>query len=147
MTRVFVPRDAAAIALGANAVAAALTPHATVVRTGSRGMFWLEPMIEVETPTGRIAYGPIAAADVPGLLVAGALTGGAHPLRLGAPNAIPFLARQTRSDTATANARRMKSRHSVMTLMSDQVLLSCSVMSQLASATALPVSAWRHSSH
>ncbi len=96
MTRVFVPRDAAAIALGANAVAAALTPHATVVRTGSRGMFWLEPMIEVETPTGRIAYGPIAAADVPGLLVAGALTGGAHPLRLGAPNAIPFLARQTR---------------------------------------------------
>jgi purine catabolism regulator len=56
-----------------------------------------------------------------------------------------FLARQTRSDTATANARRMKSRHSVMTLMSDQVLLSCSVMSRLVSATALPVSAWRHS--
>ncbi|MGE0223911.1 MAG: formate dehydrogenase beta subunit [Acetobacteraceae bacterium] len=96
VTRVFVPRDAAALALGADAVAAALAPHATVVRTGSRGMFWLEPMIEVETPGGRIAYGPVAAADVPGLIEAGALTGGAHRLRLGRPEDIPFLARQTR---------------------------------------------------
>ena len=59
MTRVFVPRDAAALALGADAVARALEGHATVVRTGSRGMFWLEPMIEVETEAGRIAYGPV----------------------------------------------------------------------------------------
>ncbi len=94
--RIFVPRDAAALALGADAVAAALAPHATVVRTGSRGLFWLEPMIEVETPGGRIAYGPVAAADIPGLLSAGVLTGGAHALRLGLPEAIPFLARQTR---------------------------------------------------
>ena len=96
MTRVFVPRDAAALALGADAVAAALAPHATVVRTGSRGMFWLEPMIEVETPAGRIAYGPVSASDVPGLLSAGALSGGPHPARLGRPEEIPFLARQTR---------------------------------------------------
>ena len=96
MTRGFVPRDAAALALGAEAVAAALAPHATVVRTGSRGLFWLEPMIEVETAAGRIAYGPVEAADIPGLLAAGLLTGGAHDKRLGRPEDIPFLARQTR---------------------------------------------------
>ena len=96
MTRVFVPRDAAALALGADAVARALEGHATVVRTGSRGMFWLEPMIEVETEAGRIAYGPVSAADVPGLLAAGLLTGSAHALRQGLTQEIPFLARQTR---------------------------------------------------
>jgi formate dehydrogenase iron-sulfur subunit len=96
VTRVFVPRDAAALALGADAVAKALEGHATVVRTGSRGMFWLEPMIEVETEAGRIAYGPVSAADVPGLLAAGLLTGAAHTLRQGLTQEIPFLARQTR---------------------------------------------------
>ncbi|HTB48102.1 MAG TPA: NADH-ubiquinone oxidoreductase-F iron-sulfur binding region domain-containing protein [Acetobacteraceae bacterium] len=96
MTHVFVPRDAAALALGADAVAAALAGHATVVRTGSRGLFWLEPMVEVETPEGRIAYGPVAARDVAGLLASGLLDGAAHPLRLGKPEALPFLAQQTR---------------------------------------------------
>ena len=96
MTRIFVPKDAAALALGADAVAKALAPHATIVRTGSRGMFWLEPMIEVETDTGRIAYGPVSAADVPGLLAAGLLTGREHATRLGRPEEIPFLARQER---------------------------------------------------
>ena len=96
MTQIFVPRDAAALALGADAVAAALAPHATVVRTGSRGLFWLEPMIEVETPAGRIAYGPVSAADIPALLAAGLLTAASHPLRLGAPEQMPFLARQAR---------------------------------------------------
>jgi formate dehydrogenase iron-sulfur subunit len=100
VTRVFVPKDAAALALGADAVAAALTAapdaQATVVRTGSRGLFWLEPMVEVETPEGRIAYGPVEVGDVPGLLEAGMLTGGAHRLRLGRPEQLPFLMRQTR---------------------------------------------------
>jgi formate dehydrogenase iron-sulfur subunit len=96
MTRIFVPRDAAALALGAEAVARALMPHATVVRTGSRGLFWLEPAIEVETPAGRIAYGPISTSDIPGLLASGLLTGGPHRLRLGPPDDLPFLARQTR---------------------------------------------------
>ena len=94
--RIFVPKDAAALALGADAVAAALAQNGTVVRTGSRGMAWLEPMVEVETPEGRIAYGPVAASDVPGLLAAGFLTGGAHALRIGRPEDHPFLARQTR---------------------------------------------------
>jgi formate dehydrogenase iron-sulfur subunit len=96
MTRIFVPRDAAALAVGADEVATALTGHAEIVRTGSRGLFWLEPMIEVETSEGRIAYGPVEAADVPGLLADGLLTGTAQRLRLGVPEAIPFLARQTR---------------------------------------------------
>jgi formate dehydrogenase iron-sulfur subunit len=96
VTRVFVPRDAAALAVGAEAVAKALAEHADIVRTGSRGLFWLEPMIEVETPQGRIAYGPVEAADIPGLLAEGLLTGTAQRLRLGVPEQIPFLARQTR---------------------------------------------------
>ena len=89
MTRVYVSRDAASLALGADAVAAALAPHATVVRTGSRGMFWLEPMVEVETPAGRIAYGPVSAKDVPAILA------GTAP-SLGPVEEIGFLKRQTR---------------------------------------------------
>ena len=106
MTRVFVPRDAAALAVGADDVAAALAGHAEVVRTGSRGLFWLEPMIEVETPAGRVAYGPVKATDVPQLLQDGLLndtslngglqTGIAAALWLGPPASIPYLARQTR---------------------------------------------------
>ncbi len=89
MTRVFVSRDAASLALGADAVAAALAPHATVVRTGSRGMFWLEPMVEVETPAGRIAYGPVSPRDVPAILA------GTAP-SLGPVDDIGFMKRQTR---------------------------------------------------
>src|ERR1700712_1751610 len=96
LTRIFVPRDAAALAVGADEVAAALAGHADVVRTGSRGLFWLEPMIEVETPDGRIAYGPVEATDIPALLDDGLLTATAQHLRLGIPEQIPFLARQTR---------------------------------------------------
>jgi formate dehydrogenase iron-sulfur subunit len=96
VTRIFVPGDAAALAVGADDVAAALAPHADVVRTGSRGLFWLEPMIEVETPEGRIAYGPVEATDIPALLDDGLLTATAQHLRLGIPEQIPFLARQTR---------------------------------------------------
>jgi formate dehydrogenase iron-sulfur subunit len=98
VTRVFVPRDAGALAVGAEAVARALAvvPGVELVRTGSRGLYWLEPMVEVETPSGRIAYGPVAAEDVAGMVAAGLLDGGAHGLRLGPPEQIPFLARQTR---------------------------------------------------
>jgi formate dehydrogenase iron-sulfur subunit len=96
VTRVFVPADVAALAAGADDVAVALAGHAHIVRTGSRGLFWLEPMIEVETPEGRIAYGPVEASDIPALLADGLLTGTAQHLRLGIPERIPFLARQTR---------------------------------------------------
>ena len=97
-TRVYVPRDAAALALGADAVASLLRQagDVEVVRTGSRGLCWLEPMVEVATSEGRIAYGPVTVADISGLLDAGMLTGGAHRLRLGRPEQLPFLAKQTR---------------------------------------------------
>jgi len=70
--RIFVPRDAAAISVGADEVAAALEQAAvkrdvpvTIIRNGSRGLLWLEPMIEVATVKGRVAYGPVTPADVP----------------------------------------------------------------------------------
>jgi formate dehydrogenase iron-sulfur subunit len=100
MTKIFIPRDAAALACGANKVAVALESKlgsaVEVIRTGSRGLLWLEPMVEVETPAGRIAYGPVKTADVDGLIAAGFLEGGEHPLRLGRPEEIPYLANQTR---------------------------------------------------
>ncbi|MEQ8297808.1 MAG: NADH-quinone oxidoreductase subunit NuoF [Nitratireductor sp.] len=101
--RIFVPGDSGALALGADKVARALADglverglDAEIVRNGSRGLYWLEPMVEVETARGRIAYGPVAAADVPALLAAGLLDGGDHALRLGDPEEIAFLKRQSR---------------------------------------------------
>ena len=101
MTRVFIPKDAAALALGADRVARALAAATKalpieIVRTGSRGAVWLEPMVEVEAAQGRIAYGPVSPADVAGLLAAGFLDGGAHPLRLGRADDLPWLAGQQR---------------------------------------------------
>ncbi|MBW8447956.1 MAG: NADH-quinone oxidoreductase subunit NuoF [Arenimonas sp.] len=100
---IFIPRDAASIAVGADKVAAAIEREAalrgieiTVVRNGSRGLLWLEPLIEVRTGRGRIAYGPVTVADVPGLFEADFLAGGAHPLCHGLTREIPYLARQTR---------------------------------------------------
>ncbi len=95
---VYVPRDAAARAAGADEVASALATlgDAHVVRNGSRGMLWLEPMIEVSTPQGRVAYGPVNAADVPSLIDAGLLAGGDHPLRLGVTDQLPWMIRQQR---------------------------------------------------
>ncbi len=101
--RVFVSRDAAAIALGADETAAALQRAATaagesieIVRTGSRGMVWLEPLIEVVIGNERIGYGPVAAEEVDSLLRAGLLKGGAHARRLGAVDRLPYLAKQER---------------------------------------------------
>jgi formate dehydrogenase iron-sulfur subunit len=102
-TTVFIPREATALALGAEAVARAFAAEAVrrkqdirIVRNGSRGAFWLEPLIEIETAKGRVAYGPVQAKDVAGLLAAGALEGKAHPLSLGPAAAIPYLKNQER---------------------------------------------------
>ena len=107
--RVHVPGDMAAVAVGADRVAVALTAAARaagievdVVRNGSRGLFTLETLVEVETPQGRIGYGPVDAADVPGLVAAGLFAGGPHALRLGPVEALPFFARQTRLTFARA---------------------------------------------
>ncbi|RQP25123.1 formate dehydrogenase beta subunit [Piscinibacter terrae] len=99
----YVPRDSAAVAVGADELALALQEACdrrgqavTIVRNSSRGMFWLEPLLEVATPQGRLAYGPVAADDVDGLLDAGLLSGASHPKCLGPTEAIPFLAKQER---------------------------------------------------
>ena len=100
---VYVPGDAAAIAVGADATAAAIAAEAArrdiavnIVRNGSRGLLWLEPLIEIDTPAGRIAYGPVTAASVPGLFAAGFTGGAAHPLRHGPTADIPYFKRQQR---------------------------------------------------
>ena len=102
-TTIYIPCDSTAQALGAEAVAASFASaiaqrqlDVTLVRNGSRGLFWLEPMIEVATPAGRVAYGPVTAKDVASLLQADVLNGGAHPLCLGKVEEIPYLKRQQR---------------------------------------------------
>lgn len=94
--KIWVPMDSAAKALGADQVADALAREAKargldvqIVRNGTRGMVWLEPLVEVETPEGRMAYGPVAAADVPALLD-GKLNG------LGPVEELDWMKRQTR---------------------------------------------------
>ena len=103
MTRIYLPQDAVALALGAEAVLRALRAEAAlrgvaldVVRTGTRGAVWLEPLLEVETPAGRIGYGPVKPGDVSGLFDAGLPVGGEHPLRIGRPEEHPWFAGQTR---------------------------------------------------
>jgi formate dehydrogenase iron-sulfur subunit len=100
--RLYIPIDAAALAVGAEEVATAIGAAAArhnvaldIVRNGSRGLYWLEPMVEAETPVGRVAYGPVAPNDAEGLLTA-ILGDGAHPLRRGPTEEIPWLKRQTR---------------------------------------------------
>ncbi len=101
MTHVYIPGDSGALAVGADEVAAAFTAAVAdrsgidIVRNGSRGLYWLEPLVEVETPAGRFAYGPVTPQDVASVLAA-ALAGEPHPLALGLVGDIPWLKRQTR---------------------------------------------------
>ena len=90
--KIYVPLDSAAVALGADDVAAAIGDRAQVVRNGSRGMVWLEPLVEVETPEGRMAFGPMTPADVDGLF--GDLA--RHPKALGPTEDISWMKQQTR---------------------------------------------------
>jgi formate dehydrogenase iron-sulfur subunit len=102
-TRVYIPGDAVAVACGADDLVRAIAAAARkrkrdieIVRNGSRGMHWLEPMLEVATEQGRIAYGPVEIDDVDSVLDAMLAGGGEHKLRVGAPEEHPFLKRQTR---------------------------------------------------
>jgi formate dehydrogenase iron-sulfur subunit len=89
--KVYISRDMASVALGADDVAAAFkAAGATVVRTGSRGLFAIEPLVEVETSEGRVGYGPVGVDDVAAVLA------GKHANRLGDVEALPFFARQQR---------------------------------------------------
>jgi formate dehydrogenase iron-sulfur subunit len=100
---VFVPADSSALSVGANLVADAILDEArrrgldiAIVRTGSRGLFWLEPLVEVETAAGRVGYGPVKPDEVGQLFEAGFLNGGPHPKALGRVEETPYLARQQR---------------------------------------------------
>ena len=103
MITIFVPRDAAALSVGADSVAAAVAAEAKkqnkpvkIVRNGSRGMLYLEPLVEVETAKGRVAYGPVSAKDVPDLFKAGFLDGAKHKLGHGLTEDIPYFKKQER---------------------------------------------------
>ncbi len=100
--KLYVPRDSAALALGADDTAATLAAEAArrgvaieLVRNGSRGLFWLEPLVEVQTAQGRVAYGPVEADDVPALFDA-LIHGAEHPLCHGLTDDIPYLKKQER---------------------------------------------------
>ena len=103
MARIYVPRDATALALGAHEVALALTAAlrqrglaAEIVRTGTRGAFWMEPLVEVDTPAGRVGYANVTPEQVPGLLEAGLLEGEPHAACIGLVEQHPWFAGQQR---------------------------------------------------
>lgn len=107
MLRLWVPRDSAALAVGADAVADALQSLAALqgvplalVRNGSRGQLWLETLVEVDTPHGRVAFGPVMPEDVaalwPALCAEARGEASAHPLRHGIAAQMPYLALQER---------------------------------------------------
>lgn len=101
---VYIPKDSSALSMGANKVADAIVLEAAkrkqtinVVRNGSRGLYWLETMVEVETAAGRVAYGPVKPRDVAALFDADFLSGAqTHGLSLGLTEEIPYLKKQQR---------------------------------------------------
>lgn len=103
-TTIYVPCDTTALSLGADEVAQLVRYHADqhgidirIIRNGSRGLFWLEPLLEVVTAEGRVAYGPVEPEQVEELIAAGMLEGkSGHPLYLGLIEEHPYLKRQQR---------------------------------------------------
>jgi formate dehydrogenase iron-sulfur subunit len=103
MITVYVPGDSAATSVGAHEVAVAVEREAALtgrqirlVRNGTRGMLWLEPLVEVDTDRGRVGYGPVRAEDVGDLVAAGMLEGAPHALCLGVVEDLPWMRDQQR---------------------------------------------------
>ena len=103
MTKVFVSMDSAALSMGANDVAQAISEQAakagldvTVVRNGSRGMLWLEPLVEVETAAGRVGYANVSPDQIPELFATAFLSGASHESCLGLVEELDFMKNQTR---------------------------------------------------
>jgi len=101
--KVYVPRETTAASVGADEVAVAIAREAKLrgialelVRNGSWGAGWLEPLVEVVKGEARIAYGNVEAEDVPALFDAGFVDGGSHDKRLGPINEIDYLVKQDR---------------------------------------------------
>ena len=102
-TKVYIPRDSSALSMGADKVAVAVALQAQqrgldieIIRNGSRGLYWLETMVEVATDNGRVAYGPVKSKDVAGLFDADFLQGKSHALSLGLTNELDWLKKQQR---------------------------------------------------
>ena len=103
MSRFYIPQDTTALALGADAVASELRAQGIeATRNGSRGLFWLEPLLEVENDGARIGFGPISADDIPSILAALADDPSLHPLYLGDVCDIPYFKSQQRLTYARA---------------------------------------------
>ena len=107
--KVYVPRDSSALSVGAERTAKTIAAEAAkrgiaieLIRNGSRGMFYLEPMVEVETASGRVAYAPVTPKDVASLFDADFLNAGEHVLKLGLTEEIPYLKKQQRLTFARA---------------------------------------------
>ena len=103
VTKIYVPRETSAVSVGADEVAIEIAREAKrtgarieLIRNGSWGATWLEPLVEVEVGGMRIAYGNVSASDVPGLFAAGLVDGGEHDCRLGPINEVPYLINQDR---------------------------------------------------
>ena len=101
--KIFVSKDSTALSLGADQVAEAISKEAQarkldiqIVRNSSRGLFWLETLVEVETVQGRIGFGPINPNDAKSLFDADFINGGKHPLALGLVSEIDWLKKQER---------------------------------------------------
>ncbi len=101
--KVYVPRDSSALSLGANRTASAILAEADkrgitieLIRNGSRGLFWLEPFVEVATVAGRVAFAPVQPKDVVSLFDADFLAGGKHALNLGLTEDLAWLKKQQR---------------------------------------------------
>src|ERR1700743_3718240 len=93
--RIFISRDAGAVALAFGQAAGKRGTGIEIIRTGSRGLYWLEPMVEVATAQGRVAFGPVSEAEVASVLDA-MIADSAHALKLGVADEIPWLKRQPR---------------------------------------------------
>jgi formate dehydrogenase iron-sulfur subunit len=109
MIKIYVPRDSSAKAVGADEVAKAIAAEAAaqnvsvqIIRNSSRGMAWLETFVEIETPKGRMGYGPIEAGDVKRLFAAKFYEGGKHQLGYGLVEELPYLKNQERLTFARA---------------------------------------------
>ncbi len=106
--KVYIPRDSSALSMGAEKVAAAIALEAKkrgldiqIIRNGSRGLYWLETMVEVATEKGRVAYGPVKVKDVASLFDADFLNANdanvkPHSLSLGLTDEIAWLKKQQR---------------------------------------------------
>ncbi len=108
MINIFVPQDTTSLALGSDEIASLLIESMSsrgldvkLIRNGSRGMFWLEPLLEIESEGDRFGFGPVTVSDVSSIIDVledshSDLKNIAHPLFLGRIENIEYLAKQQR---------------------------------------------------